>query len=148
MSSNMILMPIFLTGLLSINESRVGLMLIFQSLGMAFAAGLGGRLSDKFGRIKFVIFGLSLMIFSNIFITQFNISTSRSAIFSFNSGAFFESNKATTWGLNFLICSANSSTLLPADKASISKLSGFRSITSSVLTPMEPVEPRIEIFFI
>ena len=80
MSSNMILMPIFLTGLLSINESRVGLMLIFQSLGMAFAAGLGGRLSDKFGRIKFVIFGLSLMIFSNIFIAQFNISTSRSFI--------------------------------------------------------------------
>ena len=79
-SANMILMPIFLTGLLSINESRVGLMLIFQSLGMAFAAGLGGRLSDKFGRIKFIIFGLSLMIFSNILIAQFNISTSRSFI--------------------------------------------------------------------
>ena len=80
MSANMIMMPIFLTGLLNINESRVGLMLIFQSLGMAFAASLGGRLSDKFGRMKFIIFGLSLMIFSYIFISQFNSSTSKSFI--------------------------------------------------------------------
>tara|TARA_B100001094_G_scaffold132195_1_gene128036 strand:- start:553 stop:1977 length:1425 start_codon:yes stop_codon:yes gene_type:complete len=80
MSANMIMMPIFLTGLLNINESRVGLMLIFQSLGMAFAASLGGRLSDKFGRMKFIIFGLSLMIFSYIFISQFNITTSKSFI--------------------------------------------------------------------
>ena len=80
MSANMIMMPIFLTGLLNINESRVGLMLIFQSLGMAFAASLGGRLSAKFGRMKFIIFGLSLMIFSYIFISQFNSSTSKSFI--------------------------------------------------------------------
>jgi len=80
MSANMIMMPIFLTGLLNINESRVGLMLIFQSLGMAFAASLGGRLSDKFGRMKFIIFGLSLMIFSYIFISQFNTNTSKSFI--------------------------------------------------------------------
>ena len=80
MSANMIMMPIFLTGLLNINESRVGLMLIFQSLGMAFAASLGGRLSDKFGRMKFIIFGLSLMIFSYIFISQFNTTTSKSFI--------------------------------------------------------------------
>jgi len=80
MSGNMIMMPIFLTGLLDINESRVGLMLIFQSLGMAFAASLGGRLSDKFGRMKFIIFGLLLMIFSYIFISQFNMNTSKSFI--------------------------------------------------------------------
>jgi len=80
MSGNMIMMPIFLTGLLNINESRVGLMLIFQSLGMAFAASLGGRLSDKFGRMKFIIFGLFIMICSYVFIAQFNINTSKSFI--------------------------------------------------------------------
>jgi len=80
MSGNMIMMPIFLTGLLGINESRVGLMLIFQSLGMAFAASLGGRLSDKFGRFKFIILGLLLMIVSYLFISQFNLNTSKSYI--------------------------------------------------------------------
>tara|TARA_B110001454_G_scaffold19791_1_gene18552 strand:+ start:3742 stop:5172 length:1431 start_codon:yes stop_codon:yes gene_type:complete len=75
MSGNMIMMPIFLTGLLNINESKVGLMLIFQSLGFAASAAIGGRLSDKFGRVKFIIIGLVLIIISYSLIAQLSINS-------------------------------------------------------------------------
>ena len=79
-SGNMIMMPIFLTGIMNINESSVGLMLLFQSLGMALAASIGGRLSDKFGRKMFVILGLSSMIASYFFISQLNLNSTNSYI--------------------------------------------------------------------
>ena len=47
---------------------------------------------------------------------------------------------ATYLGLNSAICWLSRSILLPATKASICKL--YRFATISVLTPIEPVEPK------
>ena len=80
MSADMIMMPIFLTGLLSINESEVGFMLIFGALAFAISAPIGGRLSDQFGRKKFIILGLLMLIFSYAMISQFNINSSKKFI--------------------------------------------------------------------
>ena len=80
MSADMIMMPIFLTGLLSINESEVGFMLIFGALAFAISAPIGGRLSDQFGRKKFIILGLLMLIFSYTMISQFNINSSKKFI--------------------------------------------------------------------
>mmetsp|Transcript_2009 Transcript_2009/g.7569 ORF Transcript_2009/g.7569 Transcript_2009/m.7569 type:complete len:253 (+) Transcript_2009:1721-2479(+) len=52
----------------------------------------------------------------------------------------------TILGLNFLICSAITSRLRPAESATISNLSGCSSAMSRVCVPMEPVEPSREIF--
>ena len=57
------------------------------------------------------------------------------------------SGTAAKRGRNFSHCTASSSTRNDADKAKTRKRSGWRAITSSVLTPMEPVEPRIVTFF-
>ena len=77
MSTDMIMMPIFLTGLLNINESNVGFMLIFGALAFAISAPIGGRLSDQFGREKFIILGLLLLIFAYAMISQFSVNTSK-----------------------------------------------------------------------
>jgi len=77
MSTDMIMMPIFLTGLLNINESDVGFMLIFGALAFAISAPIGGRLSDQFGREKFIILGLLLLIFAYAMISQFSVNTSK-----------------------------------------------------------------------
>ena len=53
------------------------------------------------------------------------------------------SANAAKWGRNFWHCKASSSTRDDADSANTWKRSGCRAITSNVLTPMEPVEPRI-----
>mmetsp|Transcript_6701 Transcript_6701/g.19622 ORF Transcript_6701/g.19622 Transcript_6701/m.19622 type:complete len:233 (-) Transcript_6701:318-1016(-) len=53
----------------------------------------------------------------------------------------------TSSGLNSLIWSRRSSTLLPALKAFTSKLSGCSRQMSSVCVPMEPVQPRMDIGF-
>ena len=77
MSTDMIMMPIFLTGLLNINESNVGFMLIFGALAFAISAPIGGRLSDQFGREKFIILGLLLLIFAYAMISQFSVNSSK-----------------------------------------------------------------------
>ena len=74
------------------------------------------------------------------------ISTSKSATNSFRVSILLTSFSEASAGLNLRICWANNSTLLPADIAETLKFSGLRSTTSSVLTPMEPVEPSKDIF--
>mmetsp|Transcript_10531 Transcript_10531/g.22199 ORF Transcript_10531/g.22199 Transcript_10531/m.22199 type:complete len:305 (+) Transcript_10531:293-1207(+) len=50
----------------------------------------------------------------------------------------------TTLGLYFKTCSVMSFELVPADKASTTKLSGQASTMSRVCVPMDPVDPRRE----
>ncbi len=54
-----------------------------------------------------------------------------------------------TWrGLNSRICFLRRSRFVPAARAQTEKRSGKRRITSRVLTPIEPVEPRSDMCFI
>lgn len=59
---------------------------------------------------------------------------------------FFGSRTETSLGLNLATCSARSSRLLPAARATIWKRSGFSSTISRVWVPMEPVDPKRENF--
>ena len=54
----------------------------------------------------------------------------------------------TTEGLNSLTCSAKSKILLPATIPATVKWSRFFRTTSRVFTPIDPVDPKIEIIFI
>ena len=60
-----------------------------------------------------------------------------------NASACTTPGNAAKRGRNFSHCKASSSIREHADNANTRKRSGCRAITSSVLTPMEPVEPRI-----
>ena len=75
------------------------------------------------------------------------IFVSVSATLTRNSSAFSSDHTATICGWNFLICSSNILILLPAASPSTS-ISPFSLTTSRVCVPMEPVEPKIAIFFI
>ena len=68
-------------------------------------------------------------------------------IFCARSSAAFSSQTAASFGENSLICSSSFSMFLPAliPRTSISL---FARTTSSVCVPIEPVEPKIAIFFI
>mmetsp|Transcript_13347 Transcript_13347/g.49945 ORF Transcript_13347/g.49945 Transcript_13347/m.49945 type:complete len:234 (-) Transcript_13347:124-825(-) len=72
---------------------------------------------------------------------------SMSLSIAFSVAMSFPSAMLTIFGLNFLICAASTSRFLPAERATISNLSGCSSAISSVCVPMEPVLPRREIFF-
>ena len=61
---------------------------------------------------------------------------------SFNCAAASAVAMEATFGLYFRTCLANSSTFVPADSASMTKLSGQASTISSVCVPMDPVDPR------
>ena len=70
-----------------------------------------------------------------------------SATFFFNSSAASGAHITAYWGENSRICLSISRTLLPAARAVTCKSSLLRTI-SSVCVPIEPVEPKIPIFFI
>ncbi len=72
--------------------------------------------------------------------------TGKSDIASFNSSALPFSHTQTIDGINSLICCSNKEILEPAARA-VTLISPFALTTSSVCVPMEPVEPRIAIFF-
>lgn len=59
---------------------------------------------------------------------------------------YFPQKTVTYLGLNSTICSSNNSILLLADIATISNLSLCSLTTSKVCLPIEPVEPKIDIF--
>ena len=75
------------------------------------------------------------------------ICVSVSATFTRNSSAFSSDHTATICGWNSRICSSSILILLPAASPSTS-ISPFSLTTSSVCVPIEPVEPKIAIFFI
>ena len=54
----------------------------------------------------------------------------------------------TIFGINFFDCSIKRVALLFAVKTSTPKRSGCSEITSSACVPIEPVEPRIAMFFL
>ena len=58
------------------------------------------------------------------------------------------SDNATMRGLNLRICSSSFSSLLPAVSPATRNSPGNRSTISSVLVPIDPVDPRITIVFI
>ena len=66
---------------------------------------------------------------------------------NFNAYAAYKKKTHTSFGENSLICCSNNVILLPAASATTSI--SFCSLTiSSVCVPIEPVEPKIAIFFI
>ena len=73
--------------------------------------------------------------------------TSISATAARSSFAFSSSQRQASLGLNSRICSSKSFTLLPAARA-VTCMSLLYLTTSNVWVPIEPVEPRIAIFFI
>ena len=73
--------------------------------------------------------------------------TSRSFILSFNSFALSSFQTAASFGLNSLICFSKRSILFPAASAVTSR-SPFVLTISNVCVPMDPVDPKIAIFFI
>jgi len=64
------------------------------------------------------------------------------------SSAVCSSATAATSGLKALICSSSRSTFFPATRATALNCELFLEMTSSVLRPIEPVDPRIVIRFI
>ena len=75
------------------------------------------------------------------------ILTGRSPQRFLRPSAAFSPEMAAIFGLNFLICFSRSSLLFPAARAMTEKRSGNFSTTESVDCPMEPVEPKREMFF-
>ena len=75
------------------------------------------------------------------------IFTSRSLTLSASSFARSSLQTATTFGANSRICASSRSILFPAASPDTS-ISLFSLTTSNVCVPMEPVEPKIAIFFI
>ena len=73
--------------------------------------------------------------------------TSVSFILARKSSAASLLHITASFGANSLICFSISSTFLPAASATTDKSALFLTI-SSVWVPMEPVEPKIAIFFI
>ena len=57
--------------------------------------------------------------------------------------AFTWSGTATSWGRKSAICSSSKARFRPAVSATTSKQSGCSVTISRVLTPIEPVEPRM-----
>ena len=75
------------------------------------------------------------------------ISYRKSGVRSLSSDTDFSSATQTSFGLNSLICSAKAFILRPAARATTS-ISLLFLTTSKVWVPMEPVEPKTDIFFI
>ncbi|MBT3943232.1 MAG: MFS transporter [Chloroflexi bacterium] len=63
------LLPIFLISFRGLTEGTAGLILFLTSLGMGMAAQTSGRLSDKFGERRFLIFGFVILIATAIAFT-------------------------------------------------------------------------------
>jgi len=75
-------------------------------------------------------------------------STSTPTSSSFKRGISAGSATAASFGLNWRICRASSSRFFAPESARTRNLSGWAATISRVLTPMEPVDPRIEMCFI
>lgn len=58
------IIPFYSTIVLKYSISLTGVLIFVNAMGMSFAGSIGGRLSDKFGTLKFIVSGLSLLSIS------------------------------------------------------------------------------------
>ena len=82
------LIPFYATIVLGYSISLTGILIFLNALGMSVAGSIGGRLSDKFGTLKFILAGLSSLTLTwilLIFISQ-NTSVVLVAIISIVNG--------------------------------------------------------------
>ena len=57
------LIPFYATIVLGYSISLTGILIFLNAVGMSFAGTIGGRLSDKFGTLKFILTGLLALLF-------------------------------------------------------------------------------------
>ena len=55
------IIPFYSTIVLKYSVGMTGILIFLNALGMSLAGSIGGRLSDKFGTLKFILSGLSLL---------------------------------------------------------------------------------------
>ena len=70
------LIPFYATILLGYSISLTGILIFFNALGMSLAGSIGGRLSDKFGNLKFILAGLFTLTLTWILLIFINEDTS------------------------------------------------------------------------
>ena len=74
-SGGMLLLPVFLLNIRGLDEFTIGLLMFSGALGMGIGAQSGGRLSDIFGRRRFVIFGFVLAVLNSILMAWYHQET-------------------------------------------------------------------------
>ncbi|MDP6383671.1 MAG: MFS transporter, partial [SAR324 cluster bacterium] len=74
-SGGMLLLPVFLLNIRGLDEFTIGLLMFSGALGMGIGAQSGGRLSDIFGRRRFVIFGFVLAVLNSMLMAWYHQET-------------------------------------------------------------------------